>query len=185
MLESEQALFRCFLSCASNYLEFGSGGSTVMATSLVSHSVCSVESSIDWVAKVEAACAAADGIRPNLLHADIGPVRDLGYPANENSKERWPIYHTSIWSQPGSTEADLCFVDGRFRVACFLQALLRCDARTIILIHDFATRPHYNIVRSFAREFARSETLSAFRRKADFDSGEAAACLERYRFDPN
>src|SRR3954451_7201461 len=65
MLEPEQALFRSFLCCSTNYLEFGAGGSTVLAASLVGRSVIAVESSPQWITKVEQACAAnRNGLQP-------------------------------------------------------------------------------------------------------------------------
>ena len=42
-------------------------------------------------------------------------------------------------------------IDGRFRVACFLNSLLNADPNTIILFDDYINRPHYHIVEEFLK----------------------------------
>ncbi len=57
MEASEQALLETFLRSSRRYMEFGSGGSTVLAAGLVAESVVSVDSSTEWIDRVVAACA--------------------------------------------------------------------------------------------------------------------------------
>jgi hypothetical protein len=185
MTQKEQDLFRCFLRCSKNYLEFGTGGSTVMATANVSNFVISVDSSEVWLAKVAQSCAAARaGIIPLLVHADIGPVRALGYPLDDTFKAKWPQYVSTVWNIPQAAISDLCLIDGRFRVACFLSILLHCSPQTIIMFHDFPERKHYHIVRQFADEIATTDSLVAFRRKTDFRGDLALSVMEEQKFHP-
>lgn len=45
MKPGEVALFRSFLECSQNFMEFGSGGSTAFAATLVGKDIISVDSS--------------------------------------------------------------------------------------------------------------------------------------------
>ena len=40
---------------------------------------------------------------------------------------------------------DLIFIDGRFRVACFLTALKKIKRRTTVMIDDYRSRIHYHL----------------------------------------
>ena len=186
MSDTEKELLRSFLRCGSNYLEFGTGGSTVLACSHVKESVMAVESNPAWLRKVQAHCSdQPTALKPRLFHADIGPVVELGYPRNDRLRDHWPRYHDGVWPHKGAINADLYLIDGRFRVACFIQVLLRAQSSAIILIHDFANRPQYHVIREFAREIAAAESLSAFQRRVDFDPTRAGSCLADHCFDPN
>jgi hypothetical protein len=115
---------------------------------------------------------------------DIGPTGDWGRPIDESAKDQWPLYATKIWEIEGADRADLYLIDGRFRVSCFLETLMRCHPNAIILIHDFAPRAEYHIVREFAHEIAVSSNLSAFVRRPDFDTDKASAVLANKRYEP-
>lgn len=185
MTPSEKGLFESFLRCSKRYVEFGAGGSTCFAASLVSGAVTSTDSSKEWLERVRVECLAQDmPVAPTLVHVDIGETGRWGYPADGAKKEHWPGYHTAIWSTPGADQADLYLVDGRFRVACFMQVALRAQPGALVAIHDFAGRPGYHVVREVAREIATSESLSVFVRRPDFDPRRAAAILDEHAFNP-
>lgn len=184
MRDAEIALLASVMRCSSRYVEFGAGGSTVLASRLVADSVISIDSSREWLHKVEVACSGGDGIMPTRLHADIGPIRALGYPDGNGHRHLWANYHTTIWDKCPLAAADALLVDGRFRVACFVQAVLRCHDRALLLMHDFACRPAYHVVRLFAREVARADDLSLFQKLPDLDTDAAESCLRLHAFDP-
>lgn len=182
MTPRELALFRSFVVRAGTYLEFGAGGSTVVAAEAATERVISVDSSQEWLANV----AKAVGVTSKLtLHrADIGPTGDWGVPTDMTTKHLWPSYHSAVWENPLALSADTVMVDGRFRVACFLQTVLRAAAGTIILVHDFTSRPQYYAVREVAREIATDEDLSAFVVDGSHASRrKAAELMGRYRLD--
>lgn len=178
-------MLESFLRCTGNYVEFGAGGSTCFAASLVTNSILAVDSSEEWLAMVRAECLARQyRIVPILVHADIGPTQDWGFPADHSAKARWNTYHEAIWSNPQASRADLFLIDGRFRVACFMQAAIRGRPGALIAMHDFAERPEYHVVREVAQEVAACESLSVFMRKPDYDPGRAVAILNERAFDP-
>lgn len=185
MTAAEITLFTSFLSCSKAYVEFGAGGSSVLASQLVQQSIISIDSSREWLEKIAIACASGGKrVVPQPMFVDIGPIRDLGYPQGQEHRHLWSDYHTTVWCNSLLSNADLYLVDGRFRVACFLQTIMRCSVQAIILIHDFANRPEYHIVREFATELARAENLSAFQRSPQSRPAAINECIAKYALDP-
>jgi len=182
MSTEEAALFLAFVKNSRDYVEFGTGGSTVVASKHVKNSILSLDSSRQWLDQVRAACASSQTM-PELIFVDIGPTGDWGFPIDASAKSRWPDYHSTIWEIPDSCAADLYLVDGRFRVACFAQIVLHCNPNAIIGIHDFSSRPNYHCVREIAREIATAGDLSFFRPLPKKET--ARTILESFRMDPS
>lgn len=181
MTQPEVQLFSSFLRCSDRYLEFGSGGSTVLAANLVKRSIDSVDSSSEWLEKVYSYCDENNTpVKPRVHHVDIGPTKEWGNPKDESSIESWHLYHSQIWETTDVGLCDLLLVDGRFRVACFLQTLAHAHPSAIILIHDFKLRTNYHVARDFGHEIASSDTLSAFQRRSDYNPAHAAEILKRH-----
>lgn len=97
MSNSELNLFLSFVKKSKRYLEFGSGGSTFVASSHVKSWVISIDSSKEWLEKVGSACS-ANSVKPELNFVDVGLTGDWGYPIDPSTKSRWPEYHTDVWS---------------------------------------------------------------------------------------
>ena len=185
MSERERAAFEAFLSRTGSYVEFGAGGSTVLAASKVKNSVVALDSSQIWLDNVALACATDQtAVTPNLMQANIGPTGDWGSPTDDSFKNLWPSYSQLIWDAPQAHNADLYLIDGRFRVACFLDTLLHCRPDSIILIHDFAPRAEYHVVREYAREILAAESLSAFIRRSNLDHAKLQSVLATARYHP-
>lgn len=182
MSEKEFALFSSFIGKSERYLEFGCGGSTYVASSHVKSWIISIDSGAEWLDKVRDACK-GNQADLELVLADIGTTGNWGFPTDPATKDRWPKYHTDVWSNPKSKDADLYFVDGRFRVACFAQVVLHCRPDAIIGIHDFKMRPQYHAVYGIAREIASAENISFFQpMHAKMDV--AHSIIEEYKYIP-
>ncbi len=185
MTAGETSLLDSFLKCAEHYVEFGAGGSTCFASRRVKASVTAVDSSREWLDKVASFCAeTTTPVQPRLVLADIGPTGDWGFPADESHIASWPDYHEAVWKHPAAKDSDFFLVDGRFRMACFMQILLRCRPDALIAIHDFSTRPQYHIVNEFARRVAWERDLSIFLPRPDRSESQVRALLEQFRLDP-
>jgi hypothetical protein len=182
MSAEEAALFLSFVKNSRHYVEFGTGGSTVLASKHVKNSILSVDSSRQWLDQVRDACVARQ-TKPELSFVDIGPTGDWGVPIDPSTKSRWPDYHSAIWEMPRSATADLYLVDGRFRVACFAQIVLHCRPNAIIGIHDFSSRPNYHCVREIAQEIATAGDMSFFLPLPKKDDAEAI--LRSFRTEPS
>lgn len=162
MTSDERALFKSYLSDATRYLEFGAGGSTVLASSICAR-VASVDSSREWLDRVQAACRerGTEAV-VSLMLADIGEVGEWGYPRNSAVRDAWPGYHSTIWSAREVADYDLCLIDGRFRVACAAQAALNMREGTVVLVHDYNTRPVYRAIGTFMQLHATVDDIAAF-----------------------
>jgi hypothetical protein len=123
-------------------------------------------------------------IRPTLVHVDIGPTIEWGQPSDSGTRNRWPNYHDSIWTRSESSDADVYMIDGRFRVACFMQVLLHSRRDALIMIHDFDFRNEYHVVREVAREIAVAGSLSLFVRRGDRNETHIREILAAHEYDP-
>ena len=166
MSAAEIAQVELQLAGRASLLEFGCGGSTLVAARQVQR-IVGVDSDPAWLARVQEAVA-GDAVDFTPYHADIGPVGDWGYPADERRLRDWPRYHTQIWRHlSGSPDAVL--IDGRFRVACLLQSIIHCKPDCVFLFHDFANRPHYHGVLKHTDVLARVDTLAVLRARQQVD----------------
>ena len=64
---------------------------------------------------------------------------------------------------------DAVLIDGRFRVACLLQAIIHCKPDCVFLFHDFQDRPQYQGVLRHVDVLARVDTLAVMRAKLQVD----------------
>lgn len=182
MKPSEVAFFTEELGRARRYMEFGSGGSTVLASRMV-EKVATVESDPLWIGRVlREAGENRNRIHPILV--DVGPVGALGYPSDTRTRALWPNYHEEPWGRLGRTDFDLYLVDGRFRVACFLQVLLRAKPDARILVHDYRPRPHYHVMERVGRLEREVGSLALFVPRQAPPLKRIDRFMVRYRVDP-
>lgn len=130
-------------------LEYGSGGSTVMAADMAGKSVTSVESDNNWAAMMQAWFADNPGAStPVIHHADIGPTVEWGMPDGDNRWRAWPKYPLEIWQTEGFQQPDVVLIDGRFRIGCLLATLFNTKKTVTVFFDDYADRaPYYEVER--------------------------------------
>jgi hypothetical protein len=140
--------FRAELSAAEVYLEFGSGGTTLLADRLGVETV-TVESDRYFAKAMKAALR---GTNVTILTPNIGITERWGRPIfNKPTARRLKRWRSYVDEPFACLRAfpDLVLVDGRFRVACALesarQAYLRGCTATLI-VDDYAARPRYRVV---------------------------------------
>jgi len=170
-----------------HYLEFGAGASTIYAcTSSGPTTIDSVESSPEFVEErllPNPAVAHALEVGRLTLHVvDLGETGRWGKPKGSARWRAWPDYSAGVFA--GSAPHDVILVDGRFRVACALNALLHAPPDSTILVHDFWNRPRYHLLLDFFDVRDRADTLGEFRKKPSADLERARRLLRRYRFRP-
>ena len=134
------------------YVEWGAGGSTELVAYLALSGLVegglraySIESSLGWmqVMRMRSGLVAAAEKAGHLkfIHGNIGPTVHLGYPAPGWNKS--DIARTMRYvglGQLGERAFDVVLDDGRFRVACALEALSYLRPSSVVLLHDFAVR---------------------------------------------
>lgn len=145
MPPEEAETVRAAYGAARVILEYGSGGSTLIAADLPDVQVFSVESDADWLAMMKRWFEAnPPRAQVRLHHADIGPTKAWGNPVNNRRVGRWPGYPNSVWDRPDFRQPDTVLIDGRFRLACFLTVALRTAAPVRVLWDDYIDRPAYH-----------------------------------------
>ncbi|MGI0439399.1 hypothetical protein ACRE1S_02540 [Helicobacter himalayensis] len=172
--KKEINLFLKYTLKSKNYLEFGCGGSTFLMIYATLANVTSIESDKNFIKHLlrnELLFRASKSNELNslkLVHIDIGKVKEWGMPIDDGKKKNYPLYSQYIFNhlnQKDIENIDTIFVDGRFRVACTLCAILHCKSDVLIIIHDFWEREYYHIVLDFLECIDRVETLGIFRIK--------------------
>lgn len=149
--EAEAALLREVYAGARTVLEYGSGGSTLVAAE-GGADVWSVESDAGWAGMMRnwfAANPAKGAV--HIHHAEIGETKEWGHPVDNSGFRRWPDYPLSVWDRPDFLHPDVVLVDGRFRVGCFLAALYRISRPVVLLFDDYANRPAYHRVEDLVK----------------------------------
>ncbi|MDE3080733.1 MAG: hypothetical protein KGI94_11940 [Paracoccaceae bacterium] len=163
MPAAEAAALAAAYAEAGCVLEYGAGGSTVLAAERPGKTVITVESDADWVARMQAWFAANPPAGEVVLHhADIGPTKDWGHPADQSALRRWPGYALSVWDRKDFRHPDVVLIDGRFRVACLLATAFRITRPVTVLFDDYAGRKHYHGVEEFIRPTALVGRMALF-----------------------
>jgi hypothetical protein len=154
------------LEGATAYLEFGSGLSTEFVSKHYDCRVRSIETSSDWVARVK------ERVRDDIqvLHIDLGPVGEWGRPLSYDHRQQFRRYFEAGFD--GEFSPDAILIDGRFRVACFLTALLLSAPFTKIVIDDYPMRPVYHIVESILQPVSVSSRQALFERPEVLDENK-------------
>lgn len=154
------------LETAQCLLEYGAGGSTVLAARLGVSTILSVESDAGFLEMTfEQARKVNQGAKLVSHPVDIGPTGDWGRPTDRSKVDLWPLYCSSIWSRikaDGLDQPDLILVDGRFRVACFLASMAFAKAGTCILFDDYMDRPHYHVAEKHFEKVGNAGRMAEF-----------------------
>lgn len=155
------------LSSSTCFLEYGAGGSTVLAAEMGVPKIYSVESDRSFLFAVkEAVAEVAPATQLFDQYVDIGPTVEWGNPRDSSKAAKWPLYSSSIWSEiiaKCEDEPDLVLIDGRFRVASFLATLIFGRPGTTILFDDYLDRPHYHVVEKYLRPVGGAGRMAEFR----------------------
>lgn len=141
------------LEKSTSFLEYGAGGSTVLAHSLQTPQIRTIESDARWLEGVK---QAVEGLIPRYTgrytgtHVDIGAVGEWGYPSDNSRHMDYWRYPATPWLElAGHAPPDLVLIDGRFRVACCVMTLIYAKPGTRILFDDYRPRENYHIVERF------------------------------------
>ncbi len=188
MSDGEMGCFARALAGKKTVVEYGCGGSTLFALQQGVSRIFSVESDPQWIERLRAhsqLSAAVQSAEVTFFHADLGPVGDWGFPRDGSRFLFWPLYWRSVWSQiPQPQDVDLVLIDGRFRVACTLFSLMQARRDTVFVIHDFWSRPHYEIVTQFLNCIDACEDIAVFVKKQPLDWPKLATALVDYAYAP-
>ena len=189
------ALTKLMQSGVSRYLEFGLGGSTLLAVRSRIKTIVAVDSDSAWVEAVKTHPEIALRVEDNsaaILYADIGPVAAFGSPATRASIHKWPGYIKTAWAEwyrRGSLP-ELILVDGRFRVAACLSVVMAWALSEgswpppKVVVHDIVPeRVSYNKIFEFFDVIEEVVALRVMHIKTDGRTLKALTTFLDFQFD--
>lgn len=145
--EAEAEWIREAYGNATTILEYGSGGSTVLASELGGKTTFAVESDKAWADNLQVwlaeNCPEAD---TRLHHVDIGPTKDWGYPEDITRYRKFARYPISVWDRADFVQPDIVLIDGRFRAGCLLAVMYRTARPVTVYFDDYINRENYHVV---------------------------------------
>lgn len=154
------------------FLEFGCGGSTLLADRLGVRMI-SVESDPYYAAVVRRALSRPEGAQ--ILTPPMGLTREWGMPLFRRGR-KGDRYVSAPFGHLNGEFPDLIFVDGRYRVACVLETAKQAafvGAAPILLLDDYEGRPHYEVLEGYLGPPDRVGRAAIFRLGARPVSAEA------------
>ena len=188
MTINELQFFREQLSLCTDYLEFGSGyHSTSLAVQEKKiNRITTVESNRHfWRELVKTDKNIKEAVRMKRLKpifVNIGLIKEWGYPVDDSLIEHWPEYARCPFVS--KSDYDLVLIDGRFRIACALNACINLSSDTKILIHDFYNRPYYRLLLLFLNEIDKVDTMGLFSINANNDKELIKRAISLYEYSP-
>ena len=190
--EASTPFFTEQLKAAHAYLEFGSGGSTFLASQL-GKPFATVESDRFFLESVKRKILGSgvrlDPARQKLVAVDIGLTESWGVPVFQKQTatrlKRWRRYFSAPWDESWDVEPDLVLVDGRFRVACALNASINLFDRGdwTVLFDDYEGRAHYKGIEQFLSLSQMVGRMAVFKQKSGVSKEELQRALEQYAGD--
>lgn len=130
------------------YLEYGSGGSTVLASKLAVPTI-SIESDRFYAAAVRSVLPAPDQVR--LLVPKMGLTGEWGLPVFFRGR-KGRRYVMAPFDLLDGRFPDLVFIDGRYRVAAALESARRAaqaGSSARLMLDDYAERPNYHVLEQY------------------------------------
>lgn len=178
------------LASSRMYLEYGCGGSTVTAARNKKNFI-TVDSDRFYLASVQKKIERQFGsVSGMFVYANIGLTEEWSYPSftrlTTRRLNKWKCYPEAPWAiiEKKMQFPDLVLIDGRFRVACALVSLKHLHKKSdfILLIDDYAERPHYRVVEDFAHLDSMQGRMAVFKPK-QIDPAKINAAIEAANSD--
>lgn len=144
MPDDQIEYYKQVISKCNNYMEFGSGGSTIYASNNITGKGLSFESDEEWYNNIK-----NNIINKNyqVIYIDIESEKDnWGYPGNKCNVDKQKLYSTKFKEYISDLHPDVILIDGRYRVSCALQIHSYISDNCRVLFDDFLNRNHYHIV---------------------------------------
>lgn len=161
--EAEAELLRATYASAKVILEYGSGGSTILAASGQDKTIFSVESDAAWAQKMRLFFKRNPSKSAVNIHdVDIGPTGEWGRPIDETGWKSYHQYPLSVWHRPDFVNPDVVLIDGRFRSACFVTAALSLTAPATVLWDDYVKRRSYHEVERWLKPVSMHGRMARF-----------------------
>ena len=152
--------FTSFLTKDTVFFEFGSGCTSLIAKYYTKKSFA-VEGNINWYKE-----GIKNGLEDNIIFKDIKAIKK-GYlwsePGKNSSLDDWKNYFQAYKKE---YNADVIFIDGRFRIACAFDIFNKINNKTLILFHEYRRKP-YLIIEKYYDYIYHWNSLFLFKKKSN------------------
>jgi hypothetical protein len=152
MPEAEAARVAEAYAAAGVILEYGSGGSTIIAAELPGKTVFSVESDRAWAEMMQAWLMQnppKGGTKVDVIWSNVGKTGEWGRPLDDSAWRHYVEYPLAIWQRDAFVQPDVVLVDGRFRPGCAMATAF-CTARPVTMfVDDYKRREGYHAIEEF------------------------------------
>lgn len=184
----EKEYFLKKLSSSSSYLEYGAGGSTILAFLEPSiKTIRSIETTHKWIKIVNENLNYIDK-DVSVDYIDINSdENNLGYPKNKSKIENWSLYQQYC----AGKNFDLCLIDGRFRVSSFIHAYINAPIGCTLLVHDYPInnkgRTYYKSIEKIANKKEQVGSFAMFYKSENLDDNlslKAKQIINSHTNDP-
>ena len=165
------------------FVEYGSGGSTILAARMNTSFIISVESDAAWMRRVKRKVLQINSTsRVNFIYANMGKVGPWGTPIERVDGELH--YASTPWaSTPSDPSQMFVLIDGRYRITCLLVGLLRCQAGTHLLFDDYYDRESYQVVESVLKPALRVGRSAVFIKPDRIDKTAINSLIQSSKYD--
>ncbi len=182
LFEGNDVLFKKYVKQSKNYLEYGSGKSTVWTAKNTNSKIFSIETDREWVSKTLNSLDKSDSKKVNLKYIDIGKVGNHGRPFSFQNHFNFTKYTDYFWDK--KIKPDFILIDGRFRVCSFLTCLKYAGKDTPILFDDYIERKYYHIVEEFIKisEINSNQALFVKDSNTKFNKTKLDKMINNFRF---
>ena len=149
-------------------LEYGSGGSTRVASQMPGKLIITVESDLQWALDLEKEIQASNPVSRVIFYpVDIGEVGPWGRPLSEKEWRKFHRYPLAIWDEPFFRHPDVVLIDGRMRVACLATVMMRIERPVTVLFDDYGVRNLYHAIERLVKPKQLIGTLAHFELEPD------------------
>lgn len=163
MPDDQIKYYKQVISTCNNYMEFGSGGSTVYASENIKGKGLSFESDYEWYNNVK------NIVKNNnyqLIYIDIESEKNnWGYPGKKCNVDKQMLYSTKFKEYISDLNPDVILIDGRYRVSCALQIHSFISDNCRVLFDDFLNRSHYHVVLEYYEIVNKVNNMVELRKK--------------------
>jgi hypothetical protein len=182
--------FAARMPTARTYLEYGSGGSTIVAAKSGLR-FKTVDSDRFFLRAVENKITSEIG-SPNgdYIYCNIGMTELWGIPIFKRLSaarcKRWKRYPLAPWlNHDASFLPDLVLIDGRFRVACALTTIkyLTNKVSFEILVDDYRDRTEYREIEKYAELSSMQGRMAVFKPKSAVNLDNIDQSIDTYSLD--
>ena len=138
----DSMVFLSFLTKNTTFFEFASGCSTFIAKYYAKKSYA-VEGNLKWYN-----IGIKNGLKDNLLFKDLkcdGTGKLLSSPGKKSKLKDWKKFFQAYKKK---YDADVIFIDGRFRVSCAFDVFNKIKNDTVVLLHE-CQRKEYSVIKNY------------------------------------